>query len=102
MRVCRINGVNGFRLAAPSVLNCGIPAVPGAGLAGCDRSGADWSGLDLSGADLRWANLTGVRTGGWPSILFGNEVTFGSTAVAGAVWDNTTCPNGVVQSTPCW
>jgi hypothetical protein len=42
----------------------------------------------LANANFTGANLTGAT--GTPS------------SVAGATWSSTTCPNGVVQSTPCW
>jgi uncharacterized protein YjbI with pentapeptide repeats len=41
----------------------------------------------LTNSDLRGANLTGA--------------TMTDNDLALVIWSNTTCPNGVVQSTPC-
>ena len=84
-----------------------------AGLAGSDLRGADLRGADLSQAVLDGANLTGAKMndtnlGGLD--LIGANLTganFGGTAsllgakLSGAIWKNTTCPDGHVTSTGC-
>lgn len=57
-----------------------------------DLTGADLTGADLLFAQLEEADLTGAD-------LTGADLRF--TDLTGVIWSDTTCPNGVVQSTPC-
>jgi uncharacterized protein YjbI with pentapeptide repeats len=70
---------------------------PGASLASANLSGTNLTGIDfmrsaLTDADLSGANLTATNL--TDAALTGADVT-------DAVWSNTTCPSGAVQSTPC-
>ena len=63
-----------------------------ANLTGVNLTYVALSHANLTGADLTNANLTGALlsiSGMDPAIL------------SGVIWSNTTCPNGVVQSTEC-
>ena len=61
-------------------------------LSGADLTGANLTSADLRNASLVFANLTGAD-------LTGANLNFAS--LDSATWSNTTCPNGVVQSTEC-
>ena len=52
-----------------------------------DLSNADLSGIDFAGSVFDNTNLTGARLGG--------------ARLEGAIWDNTTCVDGVVRSGSC-
>jgi uncharacterized protein YjbI with pentapeptide repeats len=75
--------VSGGIVGAPSLLPEGWRVVngylvgPEAELRQANLAGADLTGVNLAGALLAGANLTGAK------------------------WSNTTCPNGITQSTPC-
>ena len=84
----------------------------GADLSYTNASGANMKGALLPGAGLYNANLTGVDLTGADlssSILINTNLTkanltnakLANAYMSGTVWKNTTCPNGVVQSTPC-
>ena len=84
---------------------------PGVDLHGCDLVGADLTDADLTGADLTGANLTEATltfvnltgadltnanlTGATIGVLIVDRIE------GSPIWSNTTCPNGVVQSTQC-
>lgn len=67
-------------------------ANPGQDLHGCDLTNTALQYRDLTGANLTGTNLTGAHLEN--AILTGAILT-------GVIWSNTTCPNGVVQSTQC-
>ena len=108
-------------------VDCSTAPAPEANLSGCDLSGilepfgVNLSGANLSGADLSYnhvheidmrnADLTGANLSFF--ALHGGDLSGANLTDAdltgadlmvdltGAIWSNTTCPNGVVQSTPC-
>ncbi|MBI5497743.1 MAG: M48 family metalloprotease [Deltaproteobacteria bacterium] len=77
--VCIAQKQGGVVLAGPHADLSGAD-LAGANLAGADLSGANLSGVELKGADLRGTNLKGAN------LSLAN--------LAGAVWGNTTCPDG--------
>jgi uncharacterized protein YjbI with pentapeptide repeats len=66
--------------------------LPGAGLYNANLTGVDLTGADLSNAILINTNLTNANL---------TSAKLANAYMSGTVWKNTTCPNGVVQSTPC-
>ena len=66
---------------------------------GQDLPITDYRGVvaDLTGANLTGANLTGVNL--WLRDAKGAAV--GNVPLSGAIWSNTTCPDGTVTSTGC-
>ncbi|MFN7148577.1 MAG: pentapeptide repeat-containing protein [Microthrixaceae bacterium] len=66
--------------------------LPSSGLYKTNLSGVDLTGADLSSAILISTNLTNAN-------LTNAKLT--NAYMSDVVWKNTTCPNGVVQSTPC-
>jgi uncharacterized protein YjbI with pentapeptide repeats len=87
------------RPALPAAWNLinGYLIGPDANLSDANLAGANLTGVGLIGADLRGANLSGVN--------FTNadltRAKLGGAILTGAIWSNTTCPTGIVQSTPC-
>ncbi len=69
----------------------------GADLSYTNASGANLTGVDLTGADLSSSIL--IDTNLTNANLTGAKLA--NAYMSGTVWKNTTCPNGVVQSTPC-
>ncbi|MCX6526324.1 MAG: pentapeptide repeat-containing protein [Actinobacteria bacterium] len=63
-----------------------------ANLIGANLTGASLYLANLTGADLRQANLTRADL---------RQTNLTRADLTGVIWSNTTCPNGVVQSTPC-
>ena len=68
-----------------------------ANLSGADLTDAILTGADLSRADLSRANLRSADLRGADL----NSAITDYTMVPDVLWGNTTCPNGVVQSTEC-
>ena len=62
-----------------------------------NRTGADLTGANLTGADLTDAEM--YRAYLEDADLTGADLTGAN--LTGVIWLNTTCPNGVVQSTQC-
>ena len=71
----------GYRLINGYIIGAGVN-LTGANLDGVNLTDADLTNANMTGANLTNANLTNANLGG-------------------ANWSNTTCPNGVVQSTQC-
>lgn len=66
--------------------------LPGAGLYNANLTGVDLTGADLSSSVLISTNFTNANL---------TNAKLANAYISGVVWKNTTCPNGVVQSTPC-
>ena len=79
----------------------------------------DLSGIDMTGTEISRSTVSGNMTGatlrnlvfegdGWISGNFTNADLTGAGGtdynwdIEGSIWSNTTCPNGVLQSTPCF
>lgn len=83
-----------------------------ADFSGVNFSGAILVGAGLSDSDYKSANFTGANmrnvsfgAGSYLGVNFTNaDLTNanGRPTVTGAIWSNTTCPDGVVRSTACW
>lgn len=109
-------------------VDCTVEPAPNVNLSGCDLSNfalppfmVDLSGANLTGTNLSSnhvhdlnmsnANLTGANLRNFAmhgGDLSGANLTNADFTEAdldmiltGAIWSNTTCPNGTVQSTPC-
>ena len=87
-------GITGTPFGLPSNFQFvnGFLIGPGVNLYSADLTGIDLTGADLTGAFLRFVNFTDANLTG--ADLTGIDGT-------GVIWSNTTCPNGVVQSTQC-
>ena len=75
---------------------------PGAHLTYANLTSANLIGANLYNAKMVGVNLFNAKLPGATmsnSYLTGATLTFAN--LTSVIWDNTTCPNGVVQSTPC-
>jgi uncharacterized protein YjbI with pentapeptide repeats len=91
-------GVVGTPALPPGyVMVSGYIVGPDVNLSGANLAGARLNGQNLTRANLAGANLTSADLS--LANLTAAELT--GAVLTGAVWSQTTCPNGVVQSTPC-
>ncbi len=81
--------LGGATLAGASLSGATLLAadLTGASLAGASLPNADLGGVNLTGADLSWANLIGANIAG--------------ATLTGAIWRDTTCPDGSTSSSGC-
>ena len=94
--VCLLGACSSSDSSSDTTVDCTARGA-GVDLHLCDLTDADLTGADLSRADLSRANLRSADLRGADL----NSAITDYTMVPDVLWGNTTCPNGVVQSTEC-